>query len=98
MTENPASAAARALRAEWHQVPAGARMPSDRAIAKRFGIGRGVVGGIMAELEREGLVRRRNGAGTYWLGAPEVVPVTTVPSFSVTMRKQGVTPGFTPVG
>lgn len=98
MTENPAAAAARALRAEWHQVPAGARLPSDRAIAERFGIGRGVVGRIMAEFEREGLVRRRNGAGTYWLGAPEVVPATTVPSFSVVMRNGGVTPGFTPVG
>lgn len=97
MTEHPASAAACALRAEWQQLLAGSRLPSDRTIAERFGIGRGVVGGIMAELEREGLVRRQRGAGTYWLGSPEMVSAATVPSFSVKMRNGGVTPGFTRV-
>ena len=89
------SAIAADLRAEWSRLPGGSRLPSDRAIAERYDVGRGVAAGIMADLEREGVVRRQRGAGSFWLGIAESVAPVTTASFTLNMRRAGVTPGFT---
>lgn len=86
------------LRSEWDPLPAGSRLPSDRALADRFGIGHGVVARAMADLARQGLVRRRRGAGTFWIGSVEEIAPTTLPSFSAWMVRRGVTPGWRLIG
>lgn len=88
------AAAAAELRSEWERLPAGSRLPSDRALADRLGMGRGVIGRLMADLAREGLVRRQRGAGTFWLGVAEEIAPTSIPSFSATMQRSGVVAGF----
>lgn len=48
----------------------GDRLPSDRAHAERFDVSVITIGKAMEQLVREGLVRRRQGSGTY-VAAPE---------------------------
>lgn len=81
------------LREEWHPLPAGTRLPSDRELAERHAVGRGVIAGAMRALEREGLIRRRGGAGTYWLGPGETLS-SSVPSFSAWARAHGGKPSW----
>lgn len=89
---------AETLCAEWRSLPSPSRLPSDRALAERFAVGHGVIARIMADLERQGLVRRQRGAGSFWLGVAETVAPTTLPSFTHSMRRAGVTPSFDIVG
>ncbi len=51
--------------------PAGKRMPSLRALAKRFTTSQAPVNDAIAILEAKGYVERRQGAGTYILAVPE---------------------------
>ena len=53
------------------------RFPSERALAVKFGVGRSTMTRCLTELEREGLVRRRQGKGTFLtdLGALRLVGV-----------------------
>lgn len=81
------------LREEWRRLPAGTRLPSDRELAERHGVGRGVIAGVMSSLQRQGLVRRRPGAGTYWLGEGQAL-VDSVPSFSHWARRGGGDPAW----
>lgn len=48
-------------------LPAGAKLPAARALAAALGVGRITVETAYANLEAEGLVRRRSGSGTYVL-------------------------------
>jgi GntR family transcriptional regulator len=89
-----AGAIAASLRREWTLLPAGTRLPSDRQVAECHAVGRGVVAGAMACLEREGLVRRERGAGTYWLGQGEAQSASQIPSFTAWLRGTGAEPGF----
>ena len=41
------------------------RLPTERALAQRFGVARGTVREALARLERMGMVTRRRGSGTY---------------------------------
>lgn len=41
------------------------RLPSERYLADRFGVGRRTIRTVLAELEDEGLIWRRQGSGTY---------------------------------
>ncbi len=41
------------------------RLPTERALAQRFGVARGTVREALARLERMGLVTKRRGSGTY---------------------------------
>ena len=49
---------------------AGQRLPGERELTERFGISRPRLRGILQVLEREGLIQRRQGSGTYAL-APQ---------------------------
>lgn len=86
------------MRSEWSSLPNGTRLPSDRALADQFDVSHGVIGRIMADMERQGFVRRQPGSGSYWLGNVEAVPTNTPPSFAHAMRKAGLTPGSMLVG
>lgn len=85
------------LREEWRLLPAGTRLPSDRELAERHAVGRGVIAGVMNSLQRQGFVRRRSGAGTYWLGEGEAL-ADSIPSFSHWARTGGGNPGWQLVG
>lgn len=99
MSEQPTTAAIVAtLVEEWRALPSPARLPSDRILAERFAVGRGVIARLMADLERQGLVRRQRGAGSFWLGAAQHVAPTTPPSFAHAMRAAGLTPGSVLLG
>jgi GntR family transcriptional regulator/MocR family aminotransferase len=47
------------------RLPAGARLPSTRAVAKRFGISRSTVSDVFDQLLAEGYLVARHGSGTY---------------------------------
>ena len=89
-----AGAIAANLRQEWTLLPAGTRLPSDRQVAECHAVGRGVVASAMACLEREGLVRRERGAGTYWLGQDDTQSASEIPSFTAWLRGIGAEPDF----
>ena len=43
----------------------GERLPSEPALAKRFGVSRTTIREVMSQLEAEGFIQRRQGSGTY---------------------------------
>ena len=47
---------------------AGARLPSEPQLVKRFGVSRPTVGRALLDLQNEGLIERRAGSGTYVKG------------------------------
>ena len=55
------------LRGEIRRMTPEARLPSDRALAKRFGVSNVTVRSALMQLAEEGYVRRRQGSGTYAL-------------------------------
>lgn len=87
------AAIAETLIAEWRRLPSPARLPSDRALADRFAVGHGVIARLMADLERQGLVRRQRGSGSFWLGSAQPVSPASPPSFAHAMRLAGLAPG-----
>lgn len=44
----------------------GVRLPTERRLAQELGMARVTVRKALADLEREGIIRRRQGAGTYF--------------------------------
>jgi DNA-binding GntR family transcriptional regulator len=83
------------LEAEFGELPAGTRFPSEQTLAERFGIGRGTARGIVDRFHRRGLVRRAASAGTFWLGAREInIVPTSIPSFGAWVRQRGDRPGY----
>lgn len=85
---------AQRMLAHFQELTFGARVPSDSALAQRFGLGRGAVRGIMDDFCRRGLVRRERGAGTHWLGLPRPFASQEVPSYNLHYRAIGRNPGF----
>lgn len=49
--------------------PAGARLPSEPQLVKKFGVSRPTIGRALLDLQSEGLIERRAGSGTYVHGA-----------------------------
>ena len=66
----------RQLRAEIAagRYPAGARLPSEPQLVRRFGVSRPTVGRAMLDLQNEGLIERRAGSGTYVREASSIHP------------------------
>ncbi len=70
----------------------GSLLPSERALAERFGVARMTVRGAMEELRSRGLVRRVSGRGTF-VQHPTLTHSEIFRSFSDDMRNRGMTPG-----
>jgi GntR family transcriptional regulator len=54
-------------------MPAGSRLPSEPELAKQLGVSRATLREAMRMFETKGLLRRRQGAGTFVVGQPPVI-------------------------
>lgn len=71
----------------------GARIPSETALAERYGVTRMTVRQAIGELISKGLVTRKQGSGTYVLhGGHPARGLNRLTSFDEDMRAQGYTP------
>lgn len=78
--------------ARGHHAP-GARLPSEAALAARFGVNRHTVRQALAALADDGLVRSRRGAGVFVLGAPVDYPLGRRVRFHRAISVAGRVPG-----
>ena len=69
----------------------GGRLPPERELSERFEVARETLRRCLRELEMEGLLERKQGAGTFIAGQP-VVKQPQLMSFSEDMRARGLTP------
>lgn len=69
----------------------GGRLPPERELSERFEVARETLRRCLLELETEGLLQRRQGAGTFVLGQP-VLKRSQLTSFSEEMRARGLLP------
>ncbi len=70
----------------------GVRLPSERLLAKRYGVARATVTQAIDELAGKGLVYRVHGSGTF-VAEPKFRQPQTLTSFTEDMRARGMTPG-----
>jgi GntR family transcriptional regulator len=70
----------------------GTRLPSERLLAKRYGVARATVTQAVDELTGNGLVYRVHGSGTF-VAEPKFRQPQTLTSFTEDMRARGMTPG-----
>ncbi len=70
--------------------PAGSRLPTERELGRRFGVSRATVRHALADLARRGLVRRRQGSGTFVAEPPVVADITASFSISSALRARGL--------
>lgn len=73
------------------QQHAGGRLPPERELSERFAVARETLRRCLRELEEDGLLQRRQGAGTFVSGQP-VVKQLQLMSFSEEMRERGLIP------
>lgn len=57
-----------------HEFVPGDRIPTEHALSNQFGVSRETVREALAGLEKEGLIRRQQGRGTFVVRRPEGVP------------------------
>lgn len=69
----------------------GGRLPPERELSERFDVARETLRRCLRELENEGLLERKQGAGTFVSGQP-VVKQPQLLSFSEEMRERGLLP------
>jgi len=53
--------------------PSGARLPSEPELAKILGVSRATLREAMRMFESQGIIRRRQGSGTFVVGAPTII-------------------------
>ncbi len=70
----------------------GTRLPSERLLAKRYGVARATVTQAVDELTGKGLIYRVHGSGTF-VAEPKFRQPQTLTSFTEDMRARGMTPG-----
>lgn len=69
----------------------GGRLPPERELSERFEVARETLRRTLRELEEEGLLERKQGAGTFVSGQP-VLKQPQLLSFSEEMQERGLTP------
>ena len=74
-----------------HASDEGDRLPPERELAQRFGVARETLRRAMEALQAEGLLRRRQGSGTFAAGQARTKRFQLV-SFSEDMRERGQVP------
>jgi GntR family transcriptional regulator len=72
--------------------PPGSQLPSELALARRFGVARGTVRQALAALKAEGAVASRRGARGIVLAEPRAQSFSELISFSAWARSLGETP------
>jgi GntR family transcriptional regulator len=68
------------------------KLPTERELAEQFGVSRLTVRRVLDRLERDGLVYRVQGAGTF-VNSPRISKSVELTSFSEDMRERGLRPG-----
>jgi GntR family transcriptional regulator len=74
------------------QLQVGDAIPPERQLAESLGVSRPTLRAVVDDLVRDGVLRRRQGSGTY-VAEPKVPGPLTMTSFSEDMRRRGLEPG-----
>src|SRR5512140_3062876 len=79
--------------------PSGTRLPSEPELAKQLGVSRATLREAMRMFETQGLIRRRQGAGTFVVGRPPVLEggLEVLESMLTLARRNGLNVGPGPV-
>lgn len=77
--------------AEGHYAP-GDKLPTEAALAERFGVNRHTVRHGLSSLVEEGLIRTRRGAGAFVAARPTDYPIGTRTRFTENLRRAGREP------
>lgn len=79
--------------------PAGTRLPSEPDLAAELGVSRATLREAMRTFETQGLIRRRQGAGTFVVGKPPVIEsgLEVLESMLTLARRSGLKVGPGPV-
>ncbi len=87
------------LSAMIESLPAGSRLPSEPDLAKQLGVSRATLREAMRMFETQGLIRRRQGAGTFVVGKPPVIEggLEVLESMLTLARRTGLDVGPGPV-
>lgn len=78
-----------ALRDDIRNLPIGERLPGEPALAARWGVARATVGKAVSKLVDEGLLVRRQGAGTFVSEPPLKRQPQSLSSFSQSVASEG---------
>jgi GntR family transcriptional regulator len=79
----------RGLQAILQQTGDGMRLPPERELAERLGVARETLRRALQEMQAEGVLQRRQGAGTFVAGQSWVKPLL-LRSFTEDMRERGL--------
>ena len=87
------------LAALIESLPPGSRLPSEPVLAKQLGVSRATLREAMRMFEGQGLIRRRQGAGTFVVGKPPVFEggLEVLESMLTLARRTGLDVGPGPV-
>ena len=79
----------RGLQAILQQTGGGGRLPPERELAERLGVARETLRRALQEMQADGVLQRRQGAGTFVTGQSWVKPLL-LRSFTEDMRERGL--------
>lgn len=90
---NTQSRVKRNLAARFESSDGGTRVPPERELAEELGVSRSTLRKVLSDFEREGVLERRQGSGTFVAGQsrPRVAHQLLLSSFSEEMRRIGMT-------